>query len=586
MAAPYAENRALRNMLAGQVAMNIKGQMSKRDRLERYGPDERSVAFGAMMGNVAAQGQLLRRREDGYTGKGAYRKGKPRYARSKLRTYGQRIKRAKYRGKGDYDGNSFSIFGNASAGGGGGGMSSFMGRGNYGQGGGGGVVNNAIVNGGSGTGIPTFAPQQAEYRISKAEFVQSIYAPATAGAFQNTVLALQPGLQESFPWLGLVAPQFEEYEFEQMIWYWRPMVSDFNSGTGQVGEIIMVTQYNPSDEPFTDVLRAKSYQNAMSCKTSACMNQGVECDPSLNSGAAGKYVRTGPLSQGSTAGGSTDIKQYDLGNLNVIVTGTPTAYSGQLLGELWCTYTVLLRKPKLPQTTGSTILRDTFASRYSVDEVGTVKRASYAPTIALNDLRDTEIAYGAQNRINPVGTGLILESGIVGTNQSQARFTYNVPTWYTGTLSLTLTIQGSSNIKGVTDMLSGVTNKVNPFPAGTPLFGGIASISPPQWTWTVTNFSSAQPVGTPLGGVFEYYNVTLVAHVQVAARTDGGSSFVELTCVMSAPQDNVAPIIQPGVAGWTLDVTEYNDAFNNRNDEIAFVDDNGEPIETGATTAP
>lgn len=393
----------------------------------------------------------------------------------------------------------------------------FSGRGDY-------SVKNAIVGDGiSSAGIPVFAPHQAEYTVTKTEFLQAIYAPSQAGVFTNTIMKLQPGLQETFPWLGLIAPNFEEYEMKQLMFYWRPMVTDFNSGTGQCGEIIMVTQYNPSDAPFTDTLRAKSYDGAMSCKTSVPMMHGVECEPSRNSGASGKYIRTGPLEQGE------DLKQYDQGNLNVIVNDTPPGYNNQLLGEIWCAYTVCLRKPKLPQSTGDIILRDYFES---VNQLTAQQPAFWTQQTILT---------GQQNRIGckvfPLSTDAAapLKEG----------FRVELPNWYTGDLRVTLMCQFlsfppglstvdfpivgypgvNSNVTQISDLLSGTAGDVyGQSDAPAQISGAVNAV-------TQGNLQFSIRVGTPIGGAKNY--------------------------VYLAVNPNFSMV------GWSIDITEYNSGFNN-----------------------
>lgn len=516
--------------------------------LERYGKSR----FEATAAQMAA------REEDGYVGSG-------RYAR-RLRKYGRRMfkmapKHRRYGGRGDYWFSGNTLFGNAGVGNSGGGSfaarAHVTGQGDYAMGGGGGAVDNAIVGAGlSSAGIPSFAPHQSEYTMSKVEFLQDIYAPLEAGAFQNQVVVIQPGLQESFPWLGLVAPQFEEYEMRQLMYHWRPMVTDFNSGTGQCGEIIMATQYNPSDAPFTDTLRAKSYDMAMSSKTSVAMNHGVECAPQLNSGAAGKYIRVGPVEA------DADIKQYDLGNLNLIVSGTPSAYNGQKLGELWCSYTLTLRKPKLPVTTGSVILRDFFSSKIGS---GAAVINGATPIVTWRD--NFEIVYGRQNRIttlvdNPVE--------LINLSTTQSALHYNVPTWYTGNLRLKITLLGvrsqappigsgnqtavfgywtldgasSSNMTQVKDLARG---SVSNYSSGIPLTGA-SPLQPQnatqQCVWVSSaNFSQLDSI------IFE-------TSIAVGPNTSGSSNLISLIYTQPSAANDVS------IAGFTFDVTEYNDSFN------------------------
>lgn len=511
---------------------------------------------------------LEARRADGFTGKGRYKR--------RLRHYRQGRRRAT--GRGDYN---FSLMnmGGMGAGSGAGSRNTLVsGAGGYFDGSG--IVGNSLISGGTeNAGLPQFAPHNSEYCVSKTEFCRSIYAPEESGSFQNTVLTLQPGLQETFPWLGLVAPQFEEYEFKQLMWYWRPMVSDFNSGTGQVGEIIMVTQYNPSDPPFEDSLRAKSYDASMSTKTSKAQLHGVECEPALNSGAPGKYVRVGPL----TTGTNQDLKQYDLGNFNLIVTGTPPEYSGQLLGELWCAYTVVLRKPKLPTTTGSTILRDYFQSG---------SQGSSNPLDPVNDSRTAAawpILYGAQNRINNIGEGCLITAA-----RGSFKISYQIPTWYTGALKLKFTLSSpqwkmgsqygqrlpltspdfaegpiiatvdfpTDAIRLISDLTRGLGSgsSVNTIKSADTYAGG--------GTVTVCTSPGSETTVGPANQQLIYE-----VDIQVLSQSTTAPYFAAMFTAARNDQSTSTLAFQ----GWTLDVTEYNDSFNTTAGFVALQDLNGNP---------
>jgi hypothetical protein len=441
-----------------------------------------------------------------------------------------------------------------------------------------GVVDNAIVGAGfASAGIPSFAPHESSGVFSKVEFLQNIFAPKVAGAFQNTVLPLQPGLQQTFPWLALVAPQFEEYEFLQLMFYWRPMVSDFNSGTGQTGEIVMVTQYNPADPPFTDTLRAKSYDMAMSCKASLPMNHGVECDPTKNSGAAGKYVRTGPL---LNEGIGTDLKQYDLGNLNVIVTGTPPEYNGQLLGELWVAYTVQLRKPKLPISTGDTILRDYFQN---ADLVSPVAR----PENWISSWPTRPIGYGSQNRINDVGKGLTI-AALGGPPAFVLEFNYTVPTWYTGDMQLVFTClyrqmpdvrnppggPGNNFATPVTMVVSGDCQTIKDIVQSQVQTTGIG-IPDSGVTLSDALLSSSIVVGSGDVAVARASQLATVAHVRWLSTNNPSSRVVIFRVTPGA--------IDPGngnaILGWSLDCSEYNSSFNiGGGSSIGIIGADGTPL--------
>ena len=227
------------------------------------------------------------------------------------------------------------------------------------------VVTNEIVNGGVGQGVPSFGPSGANtVTITHKEYICDIFGPENAGTFSNQVFSLNPALQTTFPWLAQVAANYDEYTFGQLMFTFRSTVTDFVAQNGQVGTVILATQYNAEDTPFASKQDAMEYDGAVSGKCSQEIIAGVECDPAQNSGSYGKYTRAGPVPQGQ------DVKTYDLGNLNVAVSNTPAAFSNQALGELWVSYTVQLRKPKFFVTRGLSLPTDIFVGKGAPANLG------------------------------------------------------------------------------------------------------------------------------------------------------------------------------------------------------------------------
>lgn len=171
--------------------------------------------------------------------------------------------------------------------------------------------------------------------------MRDVYCPLTLNAFQIVdAISLNPGLGESFPTLSQIAMNYEEYEFLQLAITFKSTIDQSLATNGQSGQIALTTSYNPGQDPFGSKQEMMGYSGGMSCKSNQSMIHGIECDPSKNSGAAGKYVRPGYVVQG-------DLKNYDLGTTYLSVLDAPTQFLGVTLGELWVSYTVVLRKPKL-----------------------------------------------------------------------------------------------------------------------------------------------------------------------------------------------------------------------------------------------
>lgn len=224
----------------------------------------------------------------------------------------------------------------------------YTGRGDY-------ALANGTVDGGARDPIPGFvaAGDNGGVVVTHKEYLCDVYGPPAGVPFQNTAYQINPGVERSFPWLSQIAANYEEYEIKQLLYTYRSTTTDFSGGaSGQCGTLIMATQYNPAQEPFTDKHTMMEYDMAMSGKTTKDQLHGVECDPAKLSGPEGKYVRTGPVPAGQ------DLKTYDHAQFNIAVANIPTAYENQALGELWVAYTVVLRKPRFYTAKGLSITRD------------------------------------------------------------------------------------------------------------------------------------------------------------------------------------------------------------------------------------
>jgi hypothetical protein len=223
------------------------------------------------------------------------------------------------------------------------------GRGDY-------SVNNTIKTGDATDIIPRFSLDSNSIQISNVEYVKDIYAPASnAVPFTVQTIPLNPGLPAAFPWLSQLAANYQEYELVQCIYTYKTTVQSYAISTGQVGQIMMATQYNPTAEPFADKETMMMYDGAASCKTTSSMLHGVECDPMKLSATTGrKFIRIGSLAS------NVDQKEYDQGTLNIAVLNPPPNFLGQVMGELWVSYTVVLRKPRLSSLNGNNIPSDIF----------------------------------------------------------------------------------------------------------------------------------------------------------------------------------------------------------------------------------
>ncbi|AYP28853.1 MAG: coat protein [Circoviridae sp.] len=252
------------------------------------------------------------------------------------------------------------------------------------------VGNDAVGGAGVEHTVPSFAPVNdgmGNTVVTYREYMCDIYGPDTAFGIQT--FALNPGIEATFPFLSQIACNYEEYEMKQCMFTFKSNIAPIGSSTsGQVGEVIMATNYNAAAPAFRD--KSTMLQSALSMSARATESQvhGVECDPTKLSGSVGKYVRNGPVTV------DEDLKTYDHGLFQVAVTGIPSEYKNQPIGELWCSYTVHLRKPRKYSALGFAIGRDSFAM--------TSARAGATIDISGRDLLGVAAGltmYGQQNSI-------------------------------------------------------------------------------------------------------------------------------------------------------------------------------------------
>lgn len=331
-------------------------------------------------------------------------------------------------------------------------------------------VSNEIVDGGQGNPAPVFATGGREMGtivLSHKEYVADIFGPETRGVFQNQTFGLNPGLPSTFPWLSQIAQNYEEYTIKQLIFTFRSTITDFVATNGQVGTILLATQYNANDEPFQTKQDMMEYSGAVSAKCSQAVIAGVECDPAQLSGPPGKYTRAGPVPQ------NEDVKTYDLGTLNVATSNTPQEFNNQAVGELWVSYTVELRKPKFFVTRAQGLLTDLFVGAAATDDPGGANMS----------LSEIGWATGQQNRI---GCRLTKYSPVDGLPSNGAIWLV-FPQSFTGDVEVTLDILPQD---GVSDNASAYAPS-----SGSPgivpindIYQGVATA--PVWTnniWSSTN---------------------------------------------------------------------------------------------------
>lgn len=392
------------------------------------------------------------------------------------------------------------------------------------------TANNLMSDADESNSMPMFSSvgdETGAICISHREYITDIYGPTTAFNVQS--YALNPGLEGSFPWLSQLAANYEEYELIQCVYTYRSTTTDIGTTTtGQCGTVIMATNYNPCNPPFSDKPSMMEYAHSMSCKTTESMDHGVECEDSKVAGDSQKYIRT------TTVVSNQDLKTYDHGLFQLAVANSPAGFQNQPIGELWVYYTVMLRKPRLYVSLGKNIQVDEFMTPTTVARGLSVNNAN-------NPWVSTTQVWA--NQLNNLGCQLTL-GGALGSsaaNGSSAILTF--PAGYSGAVRITLVTNCITYTSGSNRPLAiQIPTGVAPQPAA----GNVVGIydlfdadGNPGYVCT-PNFAGIAVTG----------DFVTEAHVYVRPATGGVNNCVLLTQLSNDTPNNTQ--------AWQLRVEEYN----------------------------
>lgn len=176
--------------------------------------------------------------------------------------------------------------------------------------------------------------------VKHREYLRDLFA---YNAFTVDDILLNPGLEQSFPWLSQIAAAYEIYDFTKLKFTVKPTFSDVTTtGSGGMGSITMATQYNVQEKKFTTKRDMENREGAVSGKPSVRLSHYVRVNnrklvfPRL-------FVRTDENTSG-------DDRLYDIGRFAFAISGmdlgVPNNPGVVAIGELWVDYTVTLSKPR------------------------------------------------------------------------------------------------------------------------------------------------------------------------------------------------------------------------------------------------
>lgn len=213
---------------------------------------------------------------------------------------------------------------------------SFFGKGDYS------IKSNSLIDGGGATSNDNiqFVPAgNRETRIVYREYLGDVVAKG-GGVFGIQQFPLNPGLQTTFPWLSTMATHWDQYTFNGVVFQFKTTSSDYTANQA-LGSVIMATEYDSQDGPYTNKQDMLNSAYAQECKPSSSAIHGVECSP-RDTPTTILYTRNFSVDQ-------TEIRDYDWG-IFCIATQGGTQVSDVVVGSLYIHYDITFRKEQLPRS--------------------------------------------------------------------------------------------------------------------------------------------------------------------------------------------------------------------------------------------
>jgi len=182
--------------------------------------------------------------------------------------------------------------------------------------------------------IPKFSSTHATNIVCHREYLGDIIGLA---GFQNLQYPLNPGMDQTFPWLSGIAANYQQYRFHGLVFEFRSLITDYVT-SGAPGVLVMTTNYNADQPAFVTRQEAENAEFAVATKPTANLVHMIECKPDETANKL-YNIRTTSVPTGQ------DLRLYDYGLTQLITQNNPA----QNLGELWVSYCVEFFKPVLAQ---------------------------------------------------------------------------------------------------------------------------------------------------------------------------------------------------------------------------------------------
>jgi hypothetical protein len=193
------------------------------------------------------------------------------------------------------------------------------------------VKSNALIKGGQARAVK-MGSNGTNFVFEHSEYIGDVVTSSTTGAFNQTVYNVNPFNSVTFPWLSNLAPNFETYEIEGMIFRFVSTSGEsVASTTTSIGSVMGTFVYDTLDPNFVSKQQLLQYDDTVDCRFSESFICGLECDKTRIPTFSSKlYVGNVPT--------GADAKFYNFGNFVIATQGSQAASVN--IGELWVSYRI------------------------------------------------------------------------------------------------------------------------------------------------------------------------------------------------------------------------------------------------------
>jgi len=182
-----------------------------------------------------------------------------------------------------------------------------------------------------------FGDDPMAVRVRRREFLGDISSSSVAGAFVNYTYPINAGMRQTFPFLSQMAANYEEYCFNGLVFEFISSSSPYLSSSA-LGSVVAAMEYNANAPSFTTKYVMENSALAISNRIDKNLMYGVECAKSDNAQNC-YYIRSGASTLPATT--------TDLGNFQIALAPGSSFPTSAIVGELWVTYDVWLKRPVL-----------------------------------------------------------------------------------------------------------------------------------------------------------------------------------------------------------------------------------------------